>query len=101
MAFFFVANLFAEVFFKRWEEVEGDVGGLELFVVGVGDVVGEGPVGGKAWGGCGLLAAGEGGGVAAGEEAGGDGLGVALDAGELAGDEDARVGAELEGFCEK
>ncbi len=43
----------------------------------------------------------EGGGVAAGEEAAGDGLGVAFDAGELAGDEDAGVGAELERFGEQ
>ena len=31
VAFFFVADLFAEVFFEGWEEVEGDVGGLEAF----------------------------------------------------------------------
>ena len=41
VAFFFVADLFAEVFFEGWEEVEGDVGGLEVFGFGVGDVVGE------------------------------------------------------------
>ncbi len=41
VAFFFVADLFAEVFFEGWEEVEGDVGGLEAFGFGVGDVVGE------------------------------------------------------------
>ncbi len=51
--------------------------------------------------GVGCAALGEGGGVAAGEEAGGDGLGVAFDAGELAGDEDGGVGAELEGFGEE
>ena len=43
----------------------------------------------------------EGCGVAAGEQAGGDGFGVAFDAGELAGDHDAGVGAELEGFGEQ
>ena len=35
-----------------------------------------------------------------GEEAGGDGFGVALDSGELAGNEDVGAGAELEGFGE-
>ena len=43
----------------------------------------------------------EGCGVAAGEHAGGDGFGVAFDAGELAGDQDGGVGAELEGFGEE
>ena len=41
----FVADLFAESGFEGWEEVEGDVGGLEVFGFGVGDVVGEGAVG--------------------------------------------------------
>ncbi len=58
-------------------------------------------VGAERGGGGGLLAVGEGGGVAAGEQAGGDGFGVAFDAGELAGDEDGGVGAELEGFGEQ
>ena len=60
MAFFFVADGFAEVFFEGDEEVEGDVGGLELFVVGVGDVVDEGAVGGEAWGWGGLIRRGRG-----------------------------------------
>ena len=51
VAFFFVADLFAEVFFEGWEEVEGDVGGLEVLGFGVGDVVGERAVGAEAWGG--------------------------------------------------
>ena len=54
VAFFFVADLFAEVFFERREEVEGDVGGLEVLCFGVGDVVGEAAVGAEAGGGCGL-----------------------------------------------
>ncbi len=93
VAFFFVADGFAEFFFERDEEVEGDVGGLELFVVGVGDVVDERAVGGEARGRGGFYASGQGGGVAACEEASGDGLGVAFDAGELAGDEDGGVRA--------
>jgi len=44
VAFFFVADFLAELFFEWGEEVEGDVGGLEFFVVGVGDVVGEEPL---------------------------------------------------------
>ena len=35
------------------------------------------------------------------EQAGGDGLGVAFDSAELAGDQDGGVGAELEGFGEE
>ena len=45
MAFFFVADFFAEIFFEGWEEVEGDVGRLEFFGFGVRDVVGERAVG--------------------------------------------------------
>ncbi len=51
--------------------------------------------------GCGVSPLRECGGVAAGEHAGGDGLGVALDAGKLAGDEDVGVGFELQGFGEQ
>ena len=76
----------------REQQVEGDVGGGEFFEVAVGDVVGERAVGAEARGGRGLVAVGEGCGVAAGQHAGGDGLGVAFDAGELAGDEDAADG---------
>jgi hypothetical protein len=101
VAFFLVADRFAEVFFERRQQVEGDVGGLEALALRVGDVVGEGAVGGGARGGRGLLAVRERRGVAAGEQAGGDGLGVALDAGELAGDQDRWVGAELEGLGEQ
>ncbi len=101
VAFFFVADLFAELGFEGWEEVEGDVGGLEAFGFGVGDVVGEAAVGAGSGGGGGLLALGEGCGVAAGEEAGGYGFGVAFYSAELAGYEDGGVGAELEGFGEE
>ncbi len=101
VAFFFVANLFAEVFFEWEEEVEGDVGGLEALGFAVGDVVGERAVGAQAGSGDRLAAVGEGCGVAAGEHAAGDGFGVAFDAGELAGDEDRWVGAELEGLGEQ
>ena len=45
VAFFFVADLFAELFFEGWQEIEGDVRGLEAFGFGVGDVVGEAAVG--------------------------------------------------------
>ena len=93
VAFLLVANLLAELFFERHEQIEGDVGGLEVLAFGVGDVVRQRAVGGEARGGCGCLAAGEGGGEASGEQAGGDGFGVAFDAGELAGDEDVGVAA--------
>ena len=101
VAFFLVADAFAKVFFERWKEVERDVGGLEAFGFGVGDVVDEGAVGAGSGGGSGGLAGGELRGVDAGEQAGGDGLGVALDAGELAGDEEIGAGAKLEGFGEE
>src|SRR5665213_1489477 len=45
VAFFLVANPFAKVVFKRWEQVEGDVRGLEFLRVGVGDVVDQRAVG--------------------------------------------------------
>ena len=80
MAFFLVADPAAEVFFEGWEEVEGDIGGLEPFAVGVGYVVDEAAVGGLAGGRGGSVAVGEGSGVAACEEAGGDGFGVAFNA---------------------
>ena len=44
VAFFLIADLFAEIFFEGWEEVEGDIGRLELFCFGVGDVVREAAV---------------------------------------------------------
>ena len=66
MAFFFVADFFAEVFFEGWEEVEGDVGGLEFLCFGVGDVVGQRAVGAEAGRGHGCSALREGCGVAAG-----------------------------------
>jgi len=67
VAFFFVADLFAEVFFEWEQQVEGDVGGLEGFGFAVGDVVGEAAVGGKAWGGLRCASLCEGGGEASGE----------------------------------
>ena len=79
MAFFFVAHFFAEFGFEGWEQVEGDVGGLEALGFGVGDVVGQAAVGAGSgrgrWGaalryGCGVDAC---------EHAGGDGFGVAFD----------------------
>ena len=83
------------------EEVEGDVGGLELLRFGVGDVVGQAAVGtgsrGWRWG----AALRDGCGVASGQHAAGDRFGVAFDAAELAGDHDARVGLELQGFREQ
>ena len=39
MALFLVADFFAHLFFERLQQVEGDVGGLKVFGVGVGDVV--------------------------------------------------------------
>jgi hypothetical protein len=54
VALFLVADLLAEFFFEREKQVEGDVGWLEFFGFGVGDVVGEGAVAGDAWGGGGL-----------------------------------------------
>ena len=101
VAFFFVADAFAEFFFEGWEKVERDVGWGELFGFGMGDVVGEGAVGGEAGGGGGLGAVGESCSVASGEEAGGYRFGIAFDAGELAGDEDGGVSFELEGFGEE
>ena len=91
MPFFLVANLPAQLFLERFEQVECDVGGLKALGVGVGDVVDQGAEGAGARGRRGLFAAGERCGVEAGEQAGGDGLGVALDAGELAGEEDGVI----------
>jgi len=98
---FLISDAAAQVFFERREKVEGNVGGLEALTFRVGDVVGEAAVGGDARSGGGLDATGEGGGVASGEQAAGDGLGVAFDARELAGDEDRGMGTELEGFGEE
>ena len=101
MAFFLVADLLAKFFFERWKEVEGDVGGLEVFGFGVGDVVGERAVCAEAGRGRGGFAVREGCGVDAGEHARGDGFGIAFDAGELTGDHDVWMGLELEGFGEQ
>src|SRR6202035_5527531 len=76
-------------------------GSAAVAALGVGDVVAEAAVGAEAGRGGGLLAAGERGGVPAGEQAAGDGFGVALDARELAGDEDAGMGLELERLGEQ
>jgi hypothetical protein len=39
MTFFLVVDSLSRLFLKWLEEIEGDVGGLEVFGVGVGDVV--------------------------------------------------------------
>ena len=39
MPLLLVADLLAHFFFQRLQQVEGDVGGLKVFGVGVGDVV--------------------------------------------------------------
>ncbi len=39
MTLFLVADFFAHLFFERLQQVEGDVGRLEVLRVGVGDVV--------------------------------------------------------------
>ena len=90
MALFLVADLFAQLFFERLQQIEGDVGGLEVFGVGVGDVVDQRAEGGGARDRRGLFSACERRGVEAGQHAGGDGFGVAFDAGELAGEESFR-----------
>jgi hypothetical protein len=41
MPLLFVTDLFAHFFFERLDQVEGYVGGLEVFGIGVGDVVDE------------------------------------------------------------
>ncbi len=86
-----VADFLARLFVEGLQQVEGDVGGLEVFGVGVGDVVDQRAESGGAGNGRGLLAVGDGGGVKPGQQAGGDGFGVAFDAGELAGEEHAAV----------
>ena len=101
VALFFVANPVAEFVFKRHEQIEGDVGGLEVFAFSMCDVVRERAVGGEARGGLGSLAASEGGGETPGQEAAGDGFGVAFDAGKLAGDKDVGVLLELERLVEQ
>jgi len=101
VALFFVAHLFAEIFFEGWEEIEGDVGGLEFFCLGVGDVVGQAAVGRASWCGCWRLSLRNGCGVDAGQHAAGNGFGVAFDSAKLAGDHDAGMGFELEGFSEE
>jgi len=97
VALFFVADFFAEIFFEGFEKVEGDVGGLEVGGVGVGDVVDQRAQGCGAGNGDGLMAAGERRGVNAGEHTGGDGFGVAFDTGNLAGEEDCLVGSSRRG----
>src|SRR5271170_2282605 len=90
-----VAKLVARGLIKRREEVEGDVGGLKVLWVGVGDVVAERAECGFArkrfgWEAlCQLRCA------AAGEEARCDGFGVAFDAADLPGEEDTRIALEL------
>src|SRR3984957_20676954 len=98
MTFFFVTDLFAKLFLEGWEEVEGDVGRLELFGFGVSDVVGEGAVGAQPWRRGWGLAVRDGCGKDTGQHAARDRFGVAFDAGELARDHHAGMGLELEGF---
>jgi len=88
MALLLVADLLAEFFFEGFEQVEGNVCGLKVFWVGVGDVVDQRSKGAGARRGDGFFAAGQGSSVDSGKQAGGDGFGIALDAGELAGEED-------------
>ena len=45
VALFFIAHLLAKLGFEGRQQIEGDVGGLELPGLGVGDVVGEAAVG--------------------------------------------------------
>ncbi len=79
--------------------------GWKSLGVGVADVVGERAVGAGAGRGDGfgverraVHATGESGGGESGEQAGGDGFDVALDAGELAGEDEARVLLQLQGW---
>src|ERR1035438_654483 len=83
------------------EEVEGDVGGLVILRVGRGDVVAERAEGGRARQGARGRAEGESGGVHAGHESGGDGLHVAFDAGNLAGEEGFGAPAQLQSGSEE
>ena len=91
MAFLFVADLLADFLFKRLDEVEGDVGWLEVFGLGVRNVVDERAECGCAGNRGGFFALRDLRGVEPSQHAGGDGLRVALDAGELTGYEDGRL----------
>src|SRR5579871_2029990 len=48
VAFLFVAHLFTQFGFERWQQVEGDVGGLESLGLSMSDVVGQAAVGASA-----------------------------------------------------
>src|SRR4051794_38384695 len=88
VALLLVANAALGGFVELLEQVEGNVGGLEILRIGVADVVDQRTEGGSAWGGDGLGAGGERGGGESGELSGGDGLDVAFDPGDLSGEED-------------
>jgi hypothetical protein len=83
MPLLLVADFFAQLFLQRLQEIEGDVGGLEIFRVGVGDVVNQ-----RAESACtrrwnGLISASQRGGVDARKQTGSDRFRVAFDAGKL------------------
>src|ERR1035437_7783712 len=86
--FLVTAQAIARGLFEWRQQVEGDVGGLITFGVGRGDIGAERAEGGRARQGVRGLAEKERGGVHAGHESGGDGFDVALDARNLAGEED-------------
>ncbi len=92
VALFLVANFAADFFFEGLEQIEGDVGGLEVPGVSVGDVVDQRAEGGGARDRDRLFATGEGCRVEAGQHPCGNGFGVAFDAGDLAGEEQGGFG---------
>ena len=126
VAEFFVAHFAFCLLVELFEQVEGDVGGLEVGGVGVAEIVDKRAVGAGAGGGrsgCeqrptqadrglewataptvptlpteGEWATRQNRGGDAGEQAGGDGFDVAFDAAELAGEEDVGVLLHLQGW---
>src|ERR1017187_259636 len=94
--FLVAAQAIARALVELREEVEGDVGGLVILRVGRRDIVAERAQGGRARQGARGRAESESGGVHAGREPGGDGFDVAFDAGNLAGEKDFGVCAQLQ-----
>ena len=90
--FFAVANFL----FERREKIEGDVGGLESFGIGLRDVVNERTECRGAGRGNGIGSGGERGGVHAGHQADRDGFDVPFDSADLAGKENAGMRFHLE-----
>ena len=101
MALLLVADLLAQLFFKRLQQIKRDVGGLEVFGIGVGDVVDQRAQGAGARRGDRFLATNQRGGVETGQQPGGDGLRVTLDAGKLAGKHEPWRFLEAECFVQQ